>query len=253
MTVTAVERAVATARTFDSIDDYRIKETISGLQKKRGALLGVEKEAQQGIEKELAFLARDLKRVESWRRHGLPMLAEEVLTWRSGTRENIALPTFALTSLDDPETRFEVSGEWFDHNWSHKTTSCRPSIPAPLDRNYTDVFEQMKARSRARRSNISLFTSYSGVIPDSTRKRIEDAPFEEIFLLREVEEWGIKTKKVERPPRPRHVDPIVVGFDAASLWIIDTFDPTPLEQYVRDEFALLAGSGLALIGPGSNN
>lgn len=257
MGTTAVERAVATAHTFDKIDDIRIKQTVAGLQKKRSQLLGVEKTAKEQIEKELAFLARDLQRVSSFRRHGLPMLAEEVLTWRTGSKEHIPTPTFALTSLADPDTIFECRGSYHgsgtERRWFHESFSARPSIPDPFTRHYMDVIEAMRARSDAKKSNITLNTSYNGVIPDATRKKILTAKenFDEIFLLREVSEWGVVTKKVKKPPRPALLDPIVVGFDAATFWIIDTFDTTTLEQYVREEFALLSGSGLPELTKGS--
>ncbi len=34
------------------------------------------------------------------------MLADEVLDWRLGTKEGVLLPTFALTAIDSPETKF---------------------------------------------------------------------------------------------------------------------------------------------------
>lgn len=72
----------------------------------------------------------------------------------------------------------------------------------------------------------SIGARFSGVIPDSTRAKIRKAmsDFESIFLIAEPV-FSLKVQIVEVP-----VDPIVAGWDGETMWYIDDFDITPLEE-----------------------
>ena len=54
----------------------------------------------------------------------------------------------------------------------------------------------------------------------------------DIFLIAEVEEWTVNKEIVPHP------DPLVVGYMGGCLWLICSFEETPLEKYVRQEFAV---------------
>lgn len=81
---------------------------------------------------------------------------------------------------------------------------------------------------------LTITSHYTGVIPDSVRKKIENvkSDFKSIHILTEVPEW--KIEKISNPI----TDPLVIGFADNSLFLIDSFDTTRIEDYVKDEFAI---------------
>ena len=69
---------------------------------------------------------------------------------------------------------------------------------------------------------------YTGVIPKDTKRRIAEARDrfgDNIFLLAETGSWTVVPE-----------DPLVVGFDGDSLWLIDKFDTVSIEALIATEF-----------------
>jgi hypothetical protein len=56
-----------------------------------------------------------------------------------------------------------------------------------------------------------------------------------VYLMAEVKHWDTSVEIKPRPPRV-WLDPLVVGWDGLDLWLITSFDMTPLERYVTKEF-----------------
>lgn len=83
---------------------------------------------------------------------------------------------------------------------------------------------------------LQITASFEGIIPAETKQRIKKAEeagvFGGIYILAEVEKWDIK--KIVAPI----LDPLVVGLAHDTLYLIDTFDTTRLEEYVKQEFAV---------------
>jgi len=245
-----IEKALATARDYREVDGAALHEATAGLKRKLDRLLPVELDARQELESRLAELYREGMRVKSVNAIGLPVLDERVLEWRREKERGVPLPVFAVTSLGHPETSFHVSGRYDDdRNFVVSYLQVTPQAPRFMRERYDDVLNGMWELSRRKRAVVFLGTRYTGVIPDAARQAILDSPFDtdELYLLREVprEDWHLSVKEVKPPPRPaRHWDPIVVGVRDASMYVVTTFDPTPLESYVAEEFALLSGARL---------
>lgn len=101
---------------------------------------------------------------------------------------------------------------------------------------YEDIWELLRTHN----AYVMLTTSFHGVIPDEIRKIISNPPKSEIgwdskpMLLADApyDSWNLMVD-----PTPRYLDPLVVRLGAERLWVLGQFDPTPLEQYLLDEFA----------------
>lgn len=76
--------------------------------------------------------------------------------------------------------------------------------------------------------------SFRGVIPEKVRENIRVATGtfgNDIFILTAAPQWQLNTD-VEIKPR----DPLVIGIKGSKAYLVDVFDLTPLEEYLRREF-----------------
>lgn len=131
-----------------------------------------------------------------------------------------------------------------------------PTLPRCLESHYRKLMQPIleraareaeEARERSGKPYRSLFSyemKWRGVIPEGTKVKIERAlpyfePYplrvalgirkpEAIFIIAEVDNWAASEITT---------DPIVVGVKKDKLHVIDTFDMTPLEEYVKREYA----------------
>jgi hypothetical protein len=119
----------------------------------------------------------------------------------------------------------------------HKTHDAWlwPILPKEMASCYEDVIETLREKKRVMGSKKGLEwkASYRGVIPDEVKGKIKQARriFKQVFIVAEPEKWSLE--KVTYPPG----DPLVVGWDGKLLWLVDSFDTTPLEEYVKLEYA----------------
>ena len=101
---------------------------------------------------------------------------------------------------------------------------------------------------------VSLTYRYPGAIPEHVReiitrektgvlnpkrvsvsgKPVYDTRFDQLAFVCEVPQWECTWS---RRGNIDYLDPILVGVKSEAFWILSTFDPTPIEQYVADEFA----------------
>jgi hypothetical protein len=49
------------------------------------------------------------------------------------------------------------------------------------------------------------------------------------------EQWTIKNEEKERV---RYLDPLILGHRGSDLFLVGSFDPTPIEEYVAAEFTM---------------
>lgn len=70
---------------------------------------------------------------------------------------------------------------------------------------------------------------YEGIIPDEIKTNIEKVmgDFEGVYLMCEVPKW-----KLQKVVLPRY-DPLVVGYRDGNLYLIDVFETTPTEEYIK--------------------
>jgi len=100
----------------------------------------------------------------------------------------------------------------------------------------TDTYRHPKAdTSRYINHNkyVTLEHEFLGIIPEDTRKKINNAveskDFDDIYLIKECTEWNVS---------PITQDPLIIGVKGKKAYIIDHFDCTDIESYVKKEFSL---------------
>jgi hypothetical protein len=145
---------------------------------------------------------------------------------------NISSPTFYLARMED----------------SRQATS---PMPAGCDAYYSDILKQLNRATAFFKKSMLSFT-WRGLIPDDAKKTIDEAEKffgrykgqysseignPRVYLLVEAphEQWAIKNEEKERV---RYLDPLILGHRGTDLFLIGSFDPTPIEEYVAAEFTM---------------
>jgi hypothetical protein len=149
----------------------------------------------------------------------------------------VRAPVFALLGLTEPEIKLRAT---MDPSviWLHGPYSVRSQIREQ----YTALARDLHRVSGRFGRRAMLTYRFRGAIPDETRAKIRSVhrSFEQVYLLAETtpESWRLERvgKSFRQQVRDLWDDPLVVGYAAGTLWLIDSFDPTPLEQYVASEF-----------------
>jgi hypothetical protein len=177
----------------------------------------------------------------------------EVLGWR----DEKGFPSLVPFSLGGSTFSIEAIYNWgYIESRKLQKGGSVMSLPAPMSKRYDDVFQKLWDWCRkGHLDRCHIISRFEGVIPQSVRKRIQQASVDfsvltprtevrkfgwflkeevtythvntNIFLIAEVDNWSVHKL------RP---DPLVVGYKAGCLWFICSFDETPLEEYVRQEF-----------------
>lgn len=238
-----IERALATVSTPSLRPASVVKAEVDALEKRSVSLLGVEQVQADVIQDRIAELKQDLLAslfIES-ERQPPPLLSPEILTWRHPKRiKGVPVPRLAPISIDSPCCRFSASRLTFV-----RTLGYADNVPGPLSDYYADIQEGLARRvARLRTRAVELSWRFEGVIPDEIRERIvehvDDFGEGEIILVADapLETWRFRERRAELEARPaRLLDPLVVGLKAGRLWLLDAFDPTPIERYAADEFS----------------
>ena len=224
-----------------------IDKTIKRAQHKLSDLFGFEEAAAPAIEARISDLQREkagLKNVGKYR--GFRRLSLEPLHWRD---KKTGYPLLVMLGLDSPRFELAVRGKRTNRysyygdlrgrslKWSVSST---PKLPPALLDCYKDVTDKLREKAKGNKKSISLLTEYAGMIPKSTRQKIDEAEklFDGIYIIAEGKNFELVETKIKAAPKPNDGDPIVVGFDGTNLWVIDTFDLTPIERFVASEFAI---------------
>jgi hypothetical protein len=213
-------------------DSASVQEEIARLDALRGQLLPMETEAFKRLGEEILVLQRKISDNDL----GLPVLDPVVFTWRSGGRmfrkdvllRYVPYPTLGVININGADGEMEIRGTWGGGRYSHTGPQCLPR------ETYEDVGVALCSIARARISSVRLRTSFTGMIPNETRERINKwkTTFpNDIYIVNEAS-W-----KLESPPRPLFGDPLVIGAKAGRYYLIDVFDPTTLESYIAKEFS----------------
>lgn len=202
-----------------------------------GSLLPVERGAYTETEQRLKHVTEQLAQAKlSSEFGGLSQLDLRVLSWTKqqkmpfhvlGVRPRLKVPAFAY--LPVLHIRAELSASWGSANFPH-------GVPEPVGR---EVQKAMRPLGHATGlpffpDTIGLTYRFPGVIPDQIRQTIENETRftrEELAFVCEVDEWEIRSHRA-----PRFSDPILVGFKEGAMWVLDSFDPTPTETYLLNEF-----------------
>lgn len=243
MTATAVERALELTSTVKPREKAAIEHELAKVNKEKGGLLHVEQEARQALDTHASALQDELTVLSTFgRAEPLPMLSTEVLTWRHNKwLRGVPVPQLALISLfanPQPSMRFHCN--------EYKIRKVESSTH--FSHLYRDVLDAMGVNDRTREETLTW--RFKGVIPASTKLKIRQArsQFSDVYLLAEapLHTWEHRRNQESRRARMARrlgeikLDPIVLGFAASRLWVIDVFDPTPTEAYILNEFTTKA-------------
>lgn len=252
-------------------EEEDLQPKIALLEARRDGLSGIEAHASAVISRQIA----DLKwkqhelREKGWelrgrwnvlslqqrlKQEGFLRLSLEPFRWR----DEEGWPRLALYSLNSPAMRFSSGGRWYPRTFwrrewvPYQQVRVRPNLPAPIQESFVDVVDKIAGLSSQKKANVSLFTEFTGVIPQRTKEKIKQAQALRIFngnlfLLAEVGTWTLSIEEAAKPRRELGIplgdlldlfllDPLLVGFAVSSLWVIDVFDPTPIEDYIANEF-----------------
>ena len=118
----------------------------------------------------------------------------------------------------------------------HRVSGTMDKFYPPMAEQYPNTVVIRNGYLRSATFSVVL----NAVIPKQTKARIQAAKrdfqrrswgtltAENIFILMEVHEWQLDNVSLLHP------DPLVVGYKHGSLWLIDHFDETPLEEYIKE-------------------
>lgn len=231
----SVQEALTMVADPPELDVATIKAEVARLDKARKVLLPVEQKAYNHILNEIRPLADQIAVYEFWLKHRYPIVSKEVLSWRWDETItvypiDVPLPRLALVSVSSRNGVMEIRND------------TRSVLPFPLTERYDDVSGALRdLRERTGRLR-SLFFHYAGVIPDETRDKIKEAMkvfahqegVDTVYLLCDApaEAWVLG----QQTPAPELYDPLVVGIKHGEMWLIGSFDPTPVEDYISKEF-----------------
>lgn len=235
----AIELALRSARMFTQEDVAKIgkkiasaKEKIIRAKREKCDLFGIEYEAHfefcstiQRLETTMTALKRKERLMSRYAE-----LNFEPFKWR----DEEGWPRFAIFALDSPDCEFRVGNyKWDSDELLNLGRDIKPHLPELLESCYEDVFKLLETRVRKTRKVARLTARFRGLIPRETRKAIKETKkhLDSIYILAEVSGWKIE---VVEPIR----DPLVIGLAENRLWIIASFDTTPLEEYTKREFSL---------------
>jgi len=244
----AVKAAIALASPIDPAaqqraesDEKRLAAEIAAVGKTIDGLLGIEVDAKPALvakKRELVTKHEHAALMAKAPKSGYPLLSLEPFSWR----DKDGWPRLVFFGLDSPDFAmgFRKSLEYRRDDWGGESayTVARPIIspelPKALSACYSDVIARLRKRC-ARNHSIRLRARYAGVIPTEAKKKIEKARkvFKKVFIVAEPKGFSLETKKIAVP---LPVDPLIVGWDGNFLWLVGSFDTTPVEEYVKQEF-----------------
>lgn len=201
-----------------------VTAAIKGAELLRGSLLGFERDAEAQLDRHIASLERKKQALSNGMANYRKFATLDMLRWRSN-----GMPRLVLFSPNSPD--FAFVSRW-------NTAEIRPGLPGGLEACYEDVCRKVARKTGTafwKTSSVTVSCSYTGVVPDETRKKIETAQkqFANVFIMAEATKW---TTTEER--QPILADPLVVGWDGADLWLIDQFDLTPIEKLIASEYTI---------------
>lgn len=240
MPISAVKAALGTVQNLDPDDDMTLAVEEEQLSEKLGTLLPAERQAYTGFATRLREVQQDRARLATYKETGgLPMLPLSVLSWTKrqtmpfrvmGVRPRTKVPVFAYLPILSQEVRMGAS-------WN----SPNPPNGVP-DEVYHEYIQALRPLADATwwagyPNRVSLRYQYPGAVPKDIKELIENETrfeMEEIAFVCEVGEWQVEES--EGRFGRELLDPIVVGFKGGCMWVLGSFDPTPVETYLLNEF-----------------
>lgn len=215
-----ISRALTTMTKLSPAERKRLVESRPQLERLVEGLYPLEAASRPKLEQTLQIASR----LSNRKLKAFDLIDLTPLSWRSKE----GFPQIAVFGLNDPRAQFALRRR----DWGNAVYSTIPKLPDGYKAQYRDIEQLLKDR---RGDRVTLTARWSGVIPLEVKEQIEAVrgEFQEIFVWAEVPEWKLNVEVM-----PRQSDPLVVGFDGRESWLIAAFDLTPVEEYIRREFAI---------------
>lgn len=237
MAPTLIDKALATAITPQPGDVEKYELEVKKLFQIRETLLPVEAAAKEDVEQRLLVAQEKLEHSRAAAAlEGMKQLDMTVFSWKRDQKTHkrkdlMQVPALAYIPLSEGKVELSV-------RYGGDIIIPR-QMPEAVKRAYTETLAPItRFLDWDHYNRVTLTYAYTGVIPTDIREIIQHEKnvdrFEHLALVCEVGKW--ETRWEPSPPR-EYLDPILVGCRAGALWILGAFDPTPVEQYVLDEFS----------------
>jgi len=206
-----------TATTIPAGDPDDLRAQLARDKAALSSLLPVEAEAHARLSTRVAVASERLTVPSIY-----PTLSTEPFCWRDRKGYPRLL---VLSPFDTPTMRLR-------HGWDFRG-DIKPRLPVILEACYTDIWKGPLFAKRERYENITVTSQVSLVVPASAKQALEQARehFYEsqlFFVLEATPECWTATVEV--------VDPLLIGAKNHSLYLIDRFNTTTLEDYIAWEF-----------------
>ena len=204
-------------------------DNLFGFEKKIRSELG---ERRTEVDGKISSLETQLKQMEkhiNMAKAGYPEqldLTSLALAGKNG-------PRFMVFDIADQQGKLEIEIQKL-----YPVITFKPHLPNPIEEQLCKASSNLIARAKREDREFTASAVYEGVVPETARQAIRKAQasrlFSQIFVIAEVPEW-----KLLFWPDSIEGDPIVIGWvgETEQAFLITVFDPTSLEQYVREQFA----------------
>ncbi|HBC44974.1 MAG: hypothetical protein UX08_C0013G0027 [Candidatus Collierbacteria bacterium GW2011_GWB1_45_35] len=170
-------------------------------------------------------------------KRGFPELDYSFLAWRKKVSK---LPAFMVLGLETNEFSVSVEAMRSDIvDLNDIDYEFEPDLPKVIMDQFLDSILYLGKLSANKYDDgeIAITAQFNGVMPAEVRKKtmkvLEDEIFDNIFIICEAPAWNInKTGRTDKK------DPLVVGWvdETDQMFLIASFDPTSLEDYVLTQF-----------------
>lgn len=204
-------------------------------------LYGIEAQAKSEFEEALERLEKEQRvlREKTAFAGKYAHLSMIPLTWRD---EN-GWPKLAVYCLDSPKFELSVTGYrdyygYSEYGPTRYRSTVSPKLPEPISSCYSDVMKSLRKTASNRRKTQKLSCKFQGLIPADVKEKIAAARADfkkNIFIVAEPKDGFVLNEEsfveINR-------DPLVVGFQGNSLWLIADFETTTVEACMKGEFSL---------------
>lgn len=245
---TVIDRALAHSASYiapstrDTLVDTRAR-----LNDRLDNLLPVEETARKELDGLLQTTTRALRMIDLSKEIGLPVLSQEVFSWtkmqrsfqrRFGLWEMLEVPALAYIPVDRNSCQIGVNRmgrAWINDRESYYRQS---DMPSGIEEAYLKIASKLAVVANDRRlENLSINYAYRGLVPDDVRAIVKTEQargrFDRLAFVCDVDHWQVQ--QIKAPPVV-YLDPILVGEKGGALWVLASFDPTPVESYIAAEF-----------------
>lgn len=172
---------------------------------------------------------------------GYPEIDHSFLAWR---KKDSKMPAFMVLDLEnntfsisvEPYNGFDEQEGKVDHK--HTEFEFSPDLPDALQDHFEETIKYLANLSAKSYSwnQLEITTEFrGGIMPQELREKVKLAEknrlFDRIFIIAEATDW-----KIDEIVRAKG-DPLVVGWveETGKMYLIGVYDPTPLEQYIREQ------------------